>query len=153
MRFRHLVMVGMLAAVPSVSLSAQRFWRTADDEGQVGLEVARAFYQSPNTVAFTSFVFTADGRFPVNRNLSITVGIPFTTVGNTSEFADPKRSNAVGNPWIGADIVAAPDLVLEAGLRPGISSTDFSHFSADAFAVYADFQRMEAWAPNTTSAR
>jgi hypothetical protein len=120
----------------------------------VGLEVAKVFFRSGTDEAFGSLAFTADGRFPVNRNVSITVGIPYATVSykNDGSFDQP-GSTAIGNPWIGVDVVAAPSVVFEGGVRPGISSDDDSHFDGVSLGVLADFQRFEEWAPKRTSAR
>ncbi|HEY4101183.1 MAG TPA: hypothetical protein VGM20_09930 [Gemmatimonadales bacterium] len=154
MRVRQLVMVGVMVALPLVSLSAQRFWRTADDEGMVALDVAKPFFKSGSDISFGSIAVIASGRFPVNQKVSITVGIPYATISYRHDDGfDQPGSTAIGNPWIGADVVAAPSVVFEGGLRPGISSGDLSHFDATALGVFADFQRFEEWAPKTTSAR
>lgn len=152
MRLHRMLLVGllMLWAAPA---SAQRLWPAPDPGRNVGLEITKGFFKSGSEVDFASFVITAEGRFPVSNRLAITAAIPYSRVSISDPFLANPPSSEFGNPWVGIEAAAAPDLMVEAGIRPGISSSEFVDPSAQEFGVLQDFDRFEAWLPKTTSLR
>ena len=134
-------------------VSAQRVWLSPDPGRNVGLEIGKGFFTSSFGIKFASFVITAEGRFPVTHRVAITAAIPYATIRESQSFDGSGTSTAFGNPWIGAEIAAQPDITLEAGIRPGIASGAPSHDQAYFLGEFDDFNRMEAWVPKRTSVR
>lgn len=154
MRCHRLILAGLLPCL-TARIGAQRAWLLPDDSRNVSLEVGKTFFKSPTSIDFASFYFVAQGRFPLNQKVALTVGLPFSRASITPSYsgATTTNSTALGNPWIGAEIVAQPDLVIEAGIRPGIASDASDKENALVLGSLGDFDRLEAWAPKTTSVR
>jgi hypothetical protein len=152
MRERWVLLIALfqLSAMPA---SAQRICLAPDPGRNVGLEITKGLFKSGSEVDFASFVVTAEGRFPVSNRLAVTAAIPYSRVSISDPFLANPPSSAFGNPWVGIEAIASPDLTVEAGIRPGVSSNEFIDTSAQEFGVLEDFDRFEAWLPKTTSLR
>jgi hypothetical protein len=145
-----LMVIFPLSATPA---RAQRLWLAPEPGRNVGLEITKGFFRSGSDLEFASFVVTAEGRFPVNNTLAITAALPFSRVSESGSFVTNPRSTAFGNPWIGIEAIAEPDLIVEAGIRPGITSETSTSASAQGMAFDVDFDRFEACLPKWTSMR
>jgi hypothetical protein len=152
MRERWILLAALLS-LSAVPARAQRLWLAPEPGRNVGLEITKGFFKSGSDVDFATFVVTAEGRFPVSKRLAITAALPFSHVSVSEPFLANPASSAFGNPWLGIEASAAPDVTVEAGIRPGVSSTEFIDPSAQEFGVLEDFDRFEAWLPKTTSLR
>lgn len=150
----------LIALVPMLATraSAQRLWLPADTTRNIGFEVGKGFFKSTSYqphIDAASFTVTVQGRVPVNAKVAVTAALPFARISQS--FTDvnfspvPGDQTAFGNPWLGVEVAAEPELVLEAGFRPGIASRDKD--AALGLGVYDDFDRFEAWVPDFSSAR
>jgi hypothetical protein len=149
----HWILLIALFPLSAAPASAQRLWLAPDPGRNIGLEITKGFFKSGSDVEFASFVVTAEGRFPVNNRLAITAALPFSRVSESGSFLSSPTSTAFGNPWIGIEAIAEPDVTVEAGIRPGITSESSTGESAQSMAFDVDFDRFEAWLPKWTSAR
>jgi len=138
------------------SASAQRLWLPAAATRNVGIDVTRGFYKSTGAGSVDAASFTIDlqGRFPLNDQLAVTAAIPFSRVSETATFFGTSTSiteSAIGNPWLGIETPAGSTVVFELGIRAGVASEDKSEASAQG--ILNDFDRFEAWLPETSSGR
>ena len=149
-----------LAVSLATSARAQRLWLPPDATRNIGIDIAKGFYKSTDfgvNVGFASFAVTAQGRFPVNDKLAVTVAVPLARISQTSVGYTPIGQNAtqtqtaLGNPWLGVEVAARPGLIIEAGIRPGIASDEKE--AALGLGIVNDFDRFEAWLPKVSSGR
>lgn len=155
MRRTSLFLLAQIALLAN-SASSQRLWLPAVATRNIGMDVVKGFYKSNpyGSIDFASFTVDLQGRFPLNDKVALTAAIPFSRVGETttvgSESAS-KSESAFGNPWLGIEAVAGADVVIEFGIRPGVASDE--KIAASSLGILNDFDRFEAWLPNTSSGR
>ena len=148
---RTSVLVTMLAVLCAASARAQRAWLTNDTSRNFSLEIGKGFFRSSANIDFGSVILTAQARVPVNARTAITIAIPISHISESGAFSESTSQTAVGNPWIGVELVSKPDLTFEAGIRPGIASD--ANSAASFLGLLDDFDRFEAWLPKVTSLR
>jgi hypothetical protein len=155
MRRTSLFLLAQIALLAN-SASSQRVWLPAVATRNISIDVVKGFYKSNpySSIDFASFTVDLQARFPLNDKVALTTAIPFSRVSETTTFGSTSEStseSAFGNPWLGIETVAGPDVVIEFGVRAGIASDEKP--VAASLGILNDFDRFEAWLPKTTSGR
>ncbi|HEY3935645.1 MAG TPA: hypothetical protein VGL65_13620 [Gemmatimonadales bacterium] len=156
MRYRHMVVVGVLVTGPASTLSAQRLWLTDDHAQVAGIEIAKGFFAQDNgfspQFAGASSVATVFGRVRLDSKLMVTAEIPFAHVEEeplTIFSTRTRTTNTFGNPWIGIQADANPSTAIEVGFRPGLAS-DLDESAGQSLGALLDFDHFDAWYSSAT---
>ena len=143
--------VGVLA--PS-DASAQRSWLGPTFDKSVGIELVRPFLRGEGVSATLA---AGMGRVPVGASTALTFELPVSMIHvDGTEF--PARSDEsdvlVGNPWIGVEYHGDGDVLVQAGIRPGIYQRSDGVAAQSYYAAFfADLDHFEAWLPKVSTGR
>jgi hypothetical protein len=95
-------------------------------------------------------VWFLGGRLPVSGRVSAVFDIPFSHA-RIDLMGSSKSSSVAGNPYLGVEFRASPELVVSMSTRLPLTSADDESF-ADVLAILADPQRLEAFAMHAVPA-
>jgi hypothetical protein len=134
----------------SLPLAAQSIWLDHGYQNSVGIEFFKPNFDG-NFIA-TDFLTSAlflSGRFGVSQNLFFVGELPIARIGFKEDFAFLDNQLNVGNPYLGLE-AHQENSFIEMGVRLPLMSED--GFSAATAGVTSDYDRLEAFIPNTVPA-
>jgi hypothetical protein len=150
----RLLLAGTIVSVVPRGAEAQRSWLGPTFDRSVEIELIRPFLRGDGA----SLTYAAGmARIPLGTSTALTVELPLSLVRvDGVEFPSRPEESAVllGNPWIGVEYRGSGELLVQAGIRPGIyRRTDDAGFQAYYGAFVADLDHFEAWLPKTSTGR
>jgi hypothetical protein len=141
--------VATAAALAATEVSAQSLLSPEAPAQGIWMEGSRTSFWFLDQEVPTAVWFLG-GRLPVSARFSAVADLPFSRA--RVNYPGTSESNSVlGNPYVGVEFRATPELLLSAGTRLPLTSADEESF-ADVFAILADPQRIEAFAMDVVPA-
>lgn len=145
------------ASLPVTStLFAQFIWLDQMGDKALAIEILKPTFAGNDDVTFLSSAIFISGRFALREDLRLVAELPFAHARvdvvvldfiNPQPIKESESETIIGNPYIGLELRKAGSPVFgELGVRIPITPDDKS--IASAIGRFADFDRMEAFAPD-----
>lgn len=141
-------------ALPAATVAGQSTW-PGESAGTFGLRLSKIIVTADDGPDFATLSAVPSGRFALSPTLTLEVELPLARGGGEVGFAARDESGIVfGNPYVGVELPFSGG-VLQVGARPGISPTpdDEGELIAQLFAILSEFDRYEAFSPETSTLR
>lgn len=141
-----------LTALFPIALQAQSIWLDRSQDKSIGLEVMRPNFSAEEGDEVSGLLLFLSLRAPMTPQFRFVGELPFvrSSYESNSFFARSGSQSTVGNPYLGFEIGqrGAPFLG-EFGIRLPAASED--KFGAVLMGIVSDYDRLEAFIPNTVS--
>lgn len=140
--------------LPAATIAGQSTW-PGQSTGTFGLGLSKIIVTADNGPDVATFSVIPSGRIALSPTLTLEVELPFARGGGEVGFeARDESAIVLGNPYLGIEVPFSGG-VLQVGARPGISSApdDEGELIAQLYAILAEFDRYEAFLPETSTLR
>ncbi len=146
---RRLGLAATLLLVPA-AVAAQDLWPEPRREATVDLEWVRPRVEGTDLGAFAGF-YRLSAAVPVDEKARVVVVVPYTVADVESSFAQGDDA-ALGNIYLGAEI-GAPGDELTVQLGAYLPTAPDAGGDPAFLGLLGDFDRLEAYLPNTLAMR
>lgn len=150
-------LVMMLAAAGAAmifpaSSPAQSIWLDRSQDKMLALEILKPSFKGEENVSFTTAAYFLSYRMPLSENVRFVGELPFAhgDFGRDVNFFFLRfgPGSTFGNPYLGVEVQKQDSpLFAEFGVRAPLTSDN--QLQAVTTGLVADFDRMEAFMPNT----
>ncbi len=104
--------------IDSQRLSAQSLWLDRNNDKCISLEILKPNFDGKDNTTFITSITFLSGRYAATKNIIVIAEIPFSHTGIESSYRNAKSENAIGNPYLGIEILGDDSPVFgEVGLR------------------------------------
>jgi hypothetical protein len=138
-----------LVTLLPISLPAQSLWLDRRHDKAIGMEVLRPNFTNDDD-GVSGLALFLSLRAPLSNQLRFVGELPFVNSNfeSSSFFFESGSQSTIGNPYLGLEIGRQNSPVFgEFGVRLPLASED--NFGAALVGVITDFDRLEAFLPNT----
>lgn len=141
-----------LTALFPIALQAQSIWLDRSQDKSIGLEVMRPNFSAEEGDEVSGLLLFLSLRAPMTPQFRFVGELPFVRSSYESNFFFTRSGSqsTVGNPYLGFEIGQRGTPFLgEFGIRLPAASED--KFGAVLMGIVSDYDRLEAFIPNTVS--
>lgn len=137
--------------IPAIA-PAQSIWLDRSPDKMLALEILKPSLKGEENVSFTTAAYFLTYRTPLSKNVRFVGELPFAhgDFGRQVNFFFTRfgPGSTLGNPYLGVEVQReGSPMFVEIGARAPLTSD--SQFQAVTTGLAADFDRMEAFMPNT----
>lgn len=152
--FRIATMLAVASAAMFVPATApaQSIWLDRSSDKMLALEILKPSFKGEENVSFTTAAYFLSYRTPLSQNVRFAGELPFAH-GDfgwevNSFFTSFGPGSTFGNPYLGVEVQKeGSPIFVEIGVRVPLTSDN--QFQAVTTGLVADFDRIEAFMPNT----
>lgn len=150
---RPLVILALV--LPLASVSGQSTWSSPTHTTALGLRLSKGFYGT-NGPSFATLSVMPSARIVLSPTAAVELEMPFALASlDASSGSGTTSGSRFGNPLIGVDVSAGPQVRFRGSLRLGVTSdpSDDGAWAALAYGMMSEFDRFEAFIPETHALR
>lgn len=151
-RIMKMLVVASAAIIVPATAPAQSLWLDPSSDKLLALEILKPSFKGEENVSFPTAAYFLSYRTPLSENVRFVGELPFAhgDFGREANFFSFRigPGSTFGNPYFGLELQRADSpLFAEIGMRAPLASD--SQIQAVTTGFSADFDRMEAFVPNT----